>query len=188
MPRYLARLFAALIVILATVALAQNDYFPNVAGMSWTYSSGEAQILSGPRVVGGMEVMVLTHYFEGVPISEDYLLYRDDVLSVGTASGGELLLYEPALLVYANAPLQPGQQWQSTTEISGLSITLSSEVLAIRGVQTQAGRFNALHIRQRTLTNSGASTTLDLFFVPSIGVVRYVTEDGTLVDLIEKNF
>ena len=36
MPRYLARLFAALIVILATVALAQNDYFPNVAGMSWT--------------------------------------------------------------------------------------------------------------------------------------------------------
>ncbi len=61
-------------------------------------------------------------------------------------------------------------------------------MLAIRGVQTQAGRFNALHIRQRTLTNSGASTTLDLFFVPSIGVVRYVTQDGTLVDLIEKNF
>ncbi len=60
-------------------------------------------------------------------------------------------------------------------------------MLAIRGVQTQAGRFNALHIRQRTLTNSGASTTLDLFFVPSIGVVRYVTQDGILVDLIEKN-
>jgi hypothetical protein len=177
-----------LIAALLGAGLAQSDYFPSREGMSWTYSSGETQILSGPRDLGGVPVMVLTHYFDGVPISEDYLVYGQDVRSVGTASGGQLLDYVPALQVYAPQPLQPGMLWQSTTEVAGLSITLASEVLAVRGVQTPAGRFNALHIQQRTLTNSGASTTLDLFFVPSVGVVRYITQDGTVVDLIEKNF
>lgn len=177
-----------LFAVLMAAASAQSGYYPNQNGMSWTYSSGETQILTGPREIGGQQVMVLTHYFEGVPISEDYLTFGADVKSVGTASGGQLLAYTPALQVYAPEPLQPGMLWQSTTEVAGLSITLASEVLAIRGVQTPAGRFNALHIQQRTLTNSGASTTLDLFFVPSVGVVRYITQDGTIVDLIEKNF
>lgn len=181
-------LAALLIAALLGAALAQSDYYPSRDGLSWTYSSGETQVLTGPRDLGGVPVMVLTHYFGGVPISEDYLVYGADVRSVGTASGGQLLNYIPPLQVYAPQPLQPGMLWRSTTEVTGLSITLASEVLAVRGVQTPAGRFNALHIQQRTLTNSGASTTLDLFFVPGVGVVRYVTQDGTIVDLIEKNF
>ena len=61
-------------------------------------------------------------------------------------------------------------------------------MLAIRGVKTPAGRFNALQIRQQTVTSNGARTVMDLFFVPSVGVVRFVTQDGTTVDLIDKNF
>ena len=189
-PRHPLRriLTALLFTTLGATALAQSNYYPSQTGMSWTYSSGETQTLSGPRDVGGQQVMVLTHYLQGVPVSEDYLSYGADVKTIGSASGGQLLTYTPALQIYAPEPLEPGMLWQSTTEVAGLSITLSSEVLAIRGVQTPAGRFNALHIQQRTLTNSGASTTLDLFFVPSVGVVRYITQDGTIVDLIEKNF
>jgi hypothetical protein len=59
-------------------------------------------------------------------------------------------------------------------------------VVGLRGVQTPAGRFNALQIRQRTLTSTGGQTLLDLFLVPGVGIVRFVTEDGTVIDLIER--
>jgi hypothetical protein len=132
--------------------------------------------------------MVLTHFFEGNPVSEDYLVYGNDVQSVGTAASGQTLLYTPPLLVYAPSPLEVGMKWQSTTEVGGLSITLASEVLGISGVETLAGRFNALQIRQRTLTSSGGQTILDLYLVPGVGVVRYVTQDNIVIDLIDKNF
>jgi hypothetical protein len=163
-----------------------RDYFPAGNGMSWTYSSGETQVLSGPRDLNGLSVMVLTHYLQGIPVSEDYLVFDGtSVLTVGTASGGTVVRFEPPLVVYGGSPLQVGDQWQSTTDLGDFSITLASEVLGMRGVQTTAGRFNALQIRQRTLTSTGASTVLDIYFVPGVGIVRFVTQDGTVVDLIE---
>jgi hypothetical protein len=170
---------------LAAVGLA-NDYYPRGEGLSWTYSSGETQTMSGTRVWDGLEVSVLTHYLDGVPVSEDYLTFNaDGVRTHGTASGGTVVRYDPPLLIYAAAPLQPGATWSTTTEVGGLAITLSSEVVGMRGVQTPAGRFNALQIRQRTLTSTGGRTLLDVFLVPGVGTVRFVTEDGTVIDLIE---
>jgi hypothetical protein len=180
-------LLAAL--LLSGVAVAQADaYYPNAAGMSWTYSSGETQTLSGPREFEGVQVMVLTHYFDGAPVSEDYLQYGEGVRSLGSASGGNVLAYVPPLQVYAAAPLSVGQSWESTTRVAGFEITLSSQVVALRGVSTPAGRFNALQIRQITTTSSGAQTLLDLYFVPSVGVVRFITDDGTTIDLIERSY
>lgn len=171
--------------MLAGAALAA-DYFPRDDGMTWTYSSGETQVLSGPRDWNGRSVMVLTHYLQGIPVSEDYLVFEDGVvLTVGSASGGSAIRFDPPLVVYGGSPLQVGDQWQSTTDLGDFSITLASEVLGLRGIQTSAGRFNALQIRQRTLTSTGASTVLDIYFVPSVGIVRFVTQDGTIVDLIE---
>ncbi len=184
-------LLSVALLVLLSVGLAADPpgYFPARAGMSWTYSSGETQQLAGPRQVDGHQVMVLTHYFNGVPISEDYLQFGPDgVKTLGTAAGGKVTLYPTPLTVYPAAPLKPGAQWQSTTKLPSFDITLSSEVLGVRGVKTQAGRFNALQIRQRTLTSNGAKTVMDLFFVPSVGIVRFVTQDGTTIDLIDKNF
>ncbi len=177
---------ACVAVFLATAG--GQEYYPSGAGLSWTYSNGETQSLSGPREYAGSQVMVLTHYFQGVPVSEDYLLYGGEVRSIGTAAGGGTLDYAPALLVYPPAPLEVGQKWQSTARVADFDITLASEVIGVRGVQTPVGRFNALVIRQNTITSSGASTSLDMYFVPSVGVVRYVTQDGTVIDLIDKNF
>lgn len=189
------RLAAALLLLavplVVTTASAQtaDGYYPVADGLTWTYSSGETQTLSGPRDMDGRSVMVLTHYLQGVPVSEDYLVYEGGgVLSLGTAAGGVVTPYAPALTVYAASPLQPGASWRSTTQLTGFSITLSAEVLGLRGVSTPVGRFNALQIRQQTLTSNGGQTTLDLFFVPSVGVVRFVTQDGTVIDLIDKNF
>lgn len=187
----LRRLLAALALLAPALlgAAAAQGYHPSEPGMSWTYSSGETQVLSGPREFAGTQVLVLTHYFEGMPISEDYLVYVDGgVLSLGTAAGGQSLSYEPPLQIYAPGPLQVGQSWQSTTRLAGFELTLTAEVLGVRGVRTPAGRFNALLIRQRTVTSTGAQTVLDLYFVPSVGVVRFVAQDGTTVDLIEKSF
>ena len=186
--RTIVRLIVLSIVAVCGVAAAQS-YYPNQAGLSWTYSSGETQQLSGPRDIGGREVMVLTHYFEGVPISEDYMQYTPEgVVSYGSAAGGQVYLYEPALVVYPQEPLAQGMTWTGTTNLSGFNLTLSSEVIGLRGVATQAGRYNALLIRQTTLTSNGGQTVLDIYFVPAVGIVRFVTQDGSTIDLIEKNF
>lgn len=179
---------AAVLAVCTGVATAQA-YYPDRSGLSWTYSSGETQQLSGPRDVNGRQVMVLTHYFDGVPISEDYMEYTlNGVISYGSAAGGQVYLYDPALVVYPKEPLTQGMSWTGTTSLSGFNLTLSSEVIGVRGVATQAGRFNALLIRQTTLTSNGGQTVLDLYFVPAVGIVRFVTQDGSTIDLIEKNF
>ena len=132
--------------------------------------------------------MVFLHSLEGQPVSEDYLVYDGGVFLLGTAAGGAVLGYTPPLTLYPPSPLQVGQTWKSSTKVGDLDISLAFEVLAVSGVQTQAGRFNALQIRQQTITSTGGQTFLDLFFVPSVGIVRTVTQDGTQIDLIEKNF
>lgn len=183
----------ALPIVLSTLLLcgvaAAQAYYPSEPGLSWTYSSGETQQLSGPRDVAGRQVMVLTHYFEGVPISEDYMQYTPEgVVSFGSAAGGQVFHYQPALVVYPQEPLAQGMTWTGTTNLSGFNLTLSSEVIGLRGVATQAGRFNALLIRQTTLTSNGGQTVLDIYFVPAVGIVRFVTQDGSTIDLIDKNF
>jgi hypothetical protein len=181
-------LVLALLLLLAGTAAA-NDYYPASSGMSWTYDSGTTQMMSGPRTIDDFEVMVLTHYLGGVPVSEDYLAFTDDgVYTVATAAGGQVVRYQPPLLVYAAAPLQPGTTWSSTTRIAGIEVTLTAEVVGLRGVQTPAGRFNALQIRQRTITSTGGQTLIDLYLVPGVGVVRFVTQDGTVIDLIDRTF
>lgn len=177
-----------LLLLVAGAALGQG-YYPSSVGSSWTYSSGETQTLGGPRELNGRSVMILTHYLEGIPVSEDYLEYgANGVLSYGSASGGQVFAYEPPIVVYPQEPLAPGVKWSSTTQLPGFSLTLASEVIGLRGVATAAGRFNALLIRQTTLTSNGGQTLLDIYFVPTVGIVRFVTQDGTTIDLIEKSF
>lgn len=187
MLKYLLIWFA--LFILYTSGFAQEAYFPVRDGLSWTYSNGETQTFSASKVVAGENTSVLVHYLQGTPISEDYLLYdANGVRSVGTSAGGQTILYTPFLTFYPAPPLEVGQAWSSSTQLPDFTLSFSAEVLAVRGISTPAGRFNALQIRQQTITSSGAQTILDLYFVPSIGVVRWVTQDGTNIDLIEKNF
>ena len=188
-PRRAPGALAATLLLVVAAAASAQGYYPSEPGMSWTYSSGETQTLSGPRELGGRQLMVLTHYFDGVPISEDYLEYTEQgVFSHGSAAGGQVFQYQPALVVYPPAPLEPGKAWTGTTSLTGFDLTLSAEVLGLRGVATPAGRFNAFLIRQTTLTSNGGQTILDIYFVPAVGIVRFETQDGTVIDLIEKSF
>ena len=186
------KLFFIIIILvsLTNPAEAKEDFFPHREGLSWTYSNGETQSLSGPYDVEGVEVMILTHTVEDQLISEDYLVYNEaGVYSMGTSTmGGDLLRYEPPLVIYEGNQLRVGQVWQSTTVLRGLEISLLSEITGVQGIETPLGRFNALIIRQSTITNTGGRTTLHIYFVPAVGVVRFVQGDGTIVDLVDKNF
>lgn len=177
-----------LLLLFQGLVLAQQ-YHPQQPGFSWTYTNGETQTLSGPREFQGQQVLVLTHWLHGDAVSEDYLVYAPEgVLHVGTAAGGSVLNYDPPLKAFDAGPFQPGSKWQSSSRISGLQLTMSAEVLGSVGVETPAGRFNAFQIRQVTVTSTGGQTVLDAYFVPSVGVVRYVLQDGTVINLLEKNF
>ncbi len=183
------RFLAVILLLLCASGAAQEDFHPQQSGYSWTYTNGETQMLGGPRDFAGQQVMVLTHWFQGDAISEDYLVYSPDgVLHVGTAAAGTVMTYSPPLRAYIAGPFQVGTSWQSTARLGDISITLSAEVLGMRGVETPAGRFNAWQVRQVTVTNTGAQTVLDAYFVPTVGVVRYVMQDGSIINLLEKNF
>ncbi len=191
-PLWRARLFSVLVTLLASLPLgfaqAPSGYYPATPGLAWTYDNGETQSLSGPIETETGPRMRLTHAFDGVPVSEEILSFEPDgsVLHHGTAAGGTVMPYDPPLLVYPAPPLQPGDGWQSSTRAGGVDVTLATEVLGLLGVATPAGRFNALHLRQTTLTSTGGRTMLDLFYVPTVGIVRFVTQDGTTIDLIER--
>jgi hypothetical protein len=183
------RCFLFVLIAWFTLASAQEAYYPARDGLSWTYSNGETQMLSGSRDVSGQAASILLKLYEGVAISEDYLVYdAQGVTMIGTAANGQLLTYSSALQLYPSSPLQVGQTWKSKASVSGMEISLAGEVLGVRGVETPAGRFNALQIRQQTVTSTGGQTILEFFFVPSVGIVRWVMQDGTTIDLIEKNF
>ena len=177
------------VILVLGFAWAQEAYYPSREGLSWTYNNGETQILSGAKTVGGQSASVMVKYLGDAPVAEDYLIYdTQGVRMVGTAANGQTLEYNPSLIVYPVSPLQVGQSWKSKATLSGFDISLAFEVLGVRGVETTAGRFNALQIRQQTVTSTGGQTIMDFFFVPSVGVVRWVMQDGTTIDLIEKNF
>jgi hypothetical protein len=177
-----------LMFVFAT-AWGQETYYPSRDGLSWTYNNGETQILSGTKAVGAYTASVLVKYIEGAPVAEDYMVYDPQGVSmVGTAANGMTLEYTPGLMIYPVSPLQVGQSWKSKANLSGYDITISAEVLGVRGVETAAGRFNAMQIRQQTVTSTGGQTVIDFFFVPSVGVVRWIMQDGTTIDLIDKNF
>jgi len=175
---------------LLSAAFAKNDYFPNQTGLSWTYSNGEEQRMTGPYNLDDLPVMVLTHYLNDEIVSEEYLVYAENgVFNLGTASdGGELLRYEPPLVIYEGSSLTVGQSWQSKSVIKGIEISLNSEVIGMQGIKTESGRYNALIIRQQTFTDTGGQTALDVYFVPGVGIVRFSSSDGDVIDLVDKSF
>ncbi len=186
---FLASFIALITLVFLTPVSAQESYYPARDGLTWTYSNGETQMLSGSRDVSGQAASILLKMYGGVAVSEDYLVYdAQGVKMIGTAANGQLLAYSSVLQLYPPSPLQVGQSWKSKASVAGMEISLAGEVLGVRGVETTAGRFNALQIRQQTVTSTGGQTIVEFFFVPSVGIVRWVMQDGTTIDLIEKNF
>lgn len=183
MRKLISTLLALLAVSLS--ASAQGDYYGLKMGSIWSYSNGETQTLTSERTVKGQKYLVMTRSNNGKVTSEDYLLVNaQGMLLAGSRFSGKDYMYTPALVIYPAAPLTVGMRWSSSAQSPLGQYAFASSIQRSEGVATPAGRFNALVVRTSVTTSSGASTVQDAYFAPGAGVVRFVTQDGSTVDLI----
>ncbi len=173
-----------LFVALLLFSLARAaDYYPHAVGTTWRYTSGEVQSITGKRTLGGVEVYELEHrYPEGGRMVE-MMSYDRGVRLLAVRTGGRVLAYDPPLLLFPPPPLTKGQTWAQETRLNGQRLNVRYRVLGIEGVRVPLGAFNAFKIRSLMVGPSGSENEVILYFVPGLGVVRYATPDGGVIDL-----
>ena len=173
-------------LVSALALAAKPAYYPHALGLTWVYSSGEVQSFVELRSMAGAEVWMLEHrYADGATMTEA-LAYRDDgVWLFAAVAGGATMVYDPPLKLYPAPPLRAGMAWSGRTKLNGRKMEVSSRVLGLEGVVVKAGRFNAFRIRSTLVTVGGTRSVVDYYFVPGVGVVRYATADGGVIDLVE---
>ncbi len=172
--------------LLLALGLAQKGYYPHALGMRWVYTSGEVQAFTEVRELGGAEVWMLEHrYQDGATMTEALAFDDQGVWVFAVISGGETLAYDPPLKLYPAPPLKVGMRWSAVTRLRGQTLKVVAEVLGLSGVVVPAGRFNAFKIRSRLTAADGSESVVDLYFVPGVGVVRYATADGGVIDLVK---
>ncbi|WP_245526761.1 hypothetical protein [Marinithermus hydrothermalis] len=175
----------ALLLVLGG-AWAEPDYYPHALGLAWVYDSGEEQVFVEERELDGQRVWVLEHRFSGKARYADVVRYGEDgVWLLGIVLDGEFKPYDPPIQLYPPAPLWVGREWGSRSSLDGQRVVVVARVLRVEGVTVPAGRFNAFVIRGSLTTESGGSRVMDTYFVPGVGVVRFATQDGGAIDLID---
>lgn len=179
------RILPALLLSALAWAAAQGkaypDYYPSKSGTSWTYSSGETQVVGPPQTHRGVRVVPVSHQFGGKTFTQDLLEYRPDgsVWLRGVNAGGRLGWYAAPLKVYPPAPLTPGQRWFSGKG----NLKSVSTVTGVAAINSGGRKYNALSVR--TQTNAGGRISVQTtYFVPGVGIVRYETADGAQIDLL----
>ncbi|EYB66642.1 hypothetical protein DEIPH_ctg079orf0023 [Deinococcus phoenicis] len=179
-----ALLPAALLLLAAPAGLTAPvpGFYPLIPGTTWTYTSGETQVVGTPTTVRGIRVTPVSHQYGGKTYTQDLLEARADgsIWLRGVNAGGRLTWYATPLNVYPPGPLHPGQHWQSG---SG-ALKSSGSVTGTAPLRVPAGTFNALVIRT-DLSVGGQQSTQITYFVPGLGVVRYQTADGSQIDLLK---
>lgn len=159
-------------------------YLPLEAGRTWVYSDGMVQ-----RVLERKGEGAVLEYRKATPSAavlfrRDRLLLREGVwlLSVELPEGR--FPYELPLLLYP-ARLEVGASWSGRSAFQGQTVALSGRVEGVEGVEVPFGRFNAYRLRLVYTTERGGASLMELFLVPGLGVVRYLT-GGKAVDLVRK--
>ncbi|NJK45632.1 MAG: hypothetical protein HC933_16400 [Pleurocapsa sp. SU_196_0] len=177
----------ALAFLGALTSSAQSNYYPSKVGLKWTYSSGETQQYVREDTVFNTRVLVMQRILDGKVIREEYLQSSaDGVVLMGLKANNQYFRYQPPITVYPKAPLKVGATWTATSGEGAGKFTITSSVTATAGAKSKAGRFNAFIINSVVTTADGATSSNDLYFVPSIGTVRYVYQDGSTIDLVSR--
>jgi hypothetical protein len=174
----------ALAFVSAMTSSAQSNYYPSRVGLKWKYSSGELQAYVREDTVFNARVLVLQRSMDGRVVSEDYVQSSAaGVVLLGTKQNNQYFKYDPPVVVYPKAPLKVGSVWSTTSGSGNAKFTINYSVTGTAGVKVKAGRFNAFIVNSVVTTADGSSSSNDLYFVPSIGTVRYVYQDGSTIDL-----
>ncbi|GAA0500918.1 hypothetical protein [Deinococcus depolymerans] len=158
-----------------------SHYYPHRPGTRWTYSSGETQVVGVPITHRGVSVVPVSHQFGSTTYTQDLLEHRADgsVWLRGVNAGGRLTWYASPLNVYPAGPLSPGMTWTG----SAGTLKTRSTVTGVAPLKLAGGTFNTLTIRTET-TAGGRASVQTTYFVPTLGIVRYQTADGSVIDLL----
>jgi hypothetical protein len=195
-------------------ANAQQAYYPQQAGASWFYDSGEQVFLE--RVPSRTfdtfvnrdnitidQVRVRVRRVGEVEIAREVLSFSDaGVFLHGSTAGALSLIYEPPLLLYPPAPLEVGLTWRSETDVQSVlrgssesvpgvtRVALTGTVTGIQGIASPLGNFNTFVIEQVSVVDTGDAPTESVrvdYFLPTVGVVAFDEGEGMRV-LEQTNF
>ena len=179
---------AFVLLVLTALTLsssAQNNYYPGRVGLRWTYSSGETQEYTREDTMFGSKVLVLLVSLNNKFVREDYIQSdANGVVLLGSKLGGQVYRYQPPVVAYPKAPLKVGMAWTTTSGTGAAQFTINYSVTGTAGVKVKAGRYNAFIVNSQVSTAQGSTSSNDLYFVPSIGTVKYVYQDGSTIDLV----
>lgn len=181
------RRYTVLLLLLFGISMAAApNYYPHKVGMTWIYTSGESQTYESVRNANGQEVWELSHSYDGKVRYTDYLTFDENgVWLLGVDTGAGIMPYDPPIQIYPAAPLRVGQNWSSRTKFKGANLVVVNKVIGIEGVVVPFGKYNAFVIRSSLTAQGGGASVVDMYFVPGIGVVRYATQDGGQIDLVD---
>jgi len=165
------------VLFLSAFGLAQA-YLPLEAGRTWVYSDGTVQ-----KVVSRQGDGVVLEYTKEASFRRDRLRLKDGVWLLGVELPQGVFAYAPPLLLYPGR-LEVGASWSSRGVFQGQTVALSGRVEAVEGVEALLGRFNAYRLRLAYTTKKGGTGLVELYLVPGLGVVRYLS-GGRPVDLVK---
>jgi len=178
---------------------ASRDYFPLNSGDLWKYQSTTAdgkhsdftiKVLNEEKENGNPLYLVETvSTFQ--PIHDWYskpsgwvLLHREEYVKTGAKAE-----FQPTRQLLKN-PIGNGDSWQWKGKgMMGLDIEESNSASGPETVSVPAGKFTAMKVTTRVV-QGGAPVTKTYWYAPGIGLVKSMTDTGTVkstTELVEYN-
>jgi hypothetical protein len=179
------KLFLAVELLLAVVAVRADQLLPTVEGTSWEYDSMETltgaapvhsvvTVRAGKQLLDGEEVIKL-ETLSGNVVSKTELVSADEngiACLARSGKDGKITKLNPPEPIIA-APLKVGAVWELESEVAGIKVHQHCTVVAKERVTVPAGNFQAFHLQCED--SSLMSIKLDRWFAPGTGFVKETT-------------
>ena len=176
------KLFVAVELLLAAIAVRADQLLPTAEGTSWEYDSTETltgtaavhsvvTVRAGKQLLDGKEVVKL-ETFSGNVVSKTELVSVDEngiACLARSGKDGTITKLNPPEPIIA-APLKVRATWELESEVFGIKAHQLVTVVAEESVTVPAGRFQAFHLKCED--SSLMSIKLDRWFVPGTGFVK----------------
>jgi hypothetical protein len=179
------KLFLAVELFLAAIAVRAEPLLPTVEGTTWEYDSTETltgaapvhsvvTVRAGKQLFEGKEVVKL-ETLSGNVVSKTELVSVNEhgiVCLARSGKDGKIAKLDPPETIIP-APLKVGAAWDLEGEVAGIKMHQHFTVLAEENVTVPAERFRAFHLQCED--SSLMSIKLDRWFVPGTGLVKETT-------------
>jgi hypothetical protein len=162
-------------ILLAALALLQQDYFPLEPGTTWTYrtDAGKDYVkrVLGREAVDGAECAVLQYG----DVEKHWLSSSADGVRVHRSRG---VHFDKPLLLY-KFPLGAGEAWTGKSSVDGAEVLYSFKAAGEEELEVPAGKFKAIRVdwtmgqtRGTTWLAKGVGPVRETFGTGGLSLVR----------------